>query len=32
MNWHEKLVSVYMSKMEDGKIINSYNIHLLSNV
>ena len=32
MNSGEKYASVYMSKMESSRIINSYHIHVLSNV
>ena len=32
MNSDEKYASVYMSNMESSRIINSYHIHVLSNV
>ena len=32
MNSDEKYASVYMSKMESSRIINSYHIHVLGNV
>ena len=32
MNSHEKYASVYMSNMGSSRVINSYHIHLLSNV
>ena len=32
MNSDEKYASVYMSKVESSRIINSYHIHVLSNV
>ena len=32
MNSDEKYASIYMSKKESSRIINSYHIHVLSNV
>ena len=32
MNSDEKYASVYISNMESSRIINSYHIHVLSNV